>query len=129
MANVRFSPPNTYIIDCDCGRSHTVTCGGTTSGGSDDDGDIDTDWGHGPRTHTVTAPTSGSLRDRSLLEAIEAQLQREPERSTVWEVRVARGPIALPDLEGLFDIQRREGRVIVVSPGPDDERGAGNAGR
>ena len=129
MANIRFSPPNTYTIDCDCGRSHTITCGGTTSDGSDDDGDIDTDWGHGPRTHTVTAPTSGGLRDRSLLEVVEAQLRREPEPSTVWEVRVARGPIALPDLEGLFELQRREGRVIVISPGFEDERGDGDAGR
>ena len=130
MANVRFSPPNSWIIDCDCGASHTITCAGTTSGGSSDDGgDIDTGWGHGPRTHTVTVPTSGSLRDPSLLEDILTRLQREPEPSSTWQIRVVHGSIALPDLEGLVELQRRTGRDIVVSPGRDDESGAGNAGR
>jgi hypothetical protein len=83
MASTRFSPPNSWIIDCDCGASHTVTCGETTSGGSDDD-DVDTGWGTGPRTHTVTVPTSDRLRDPSMLEDIQAHLRQEPEPSTIW---------------------------------------------
>lgn len=129
MANVRFSPPNSWIVDCDCGASHVVTCGGIASGDSGDDGDVDTGWGHGPRTHTITVPTSDGLRDRSLLEEILTQQRREPEPSSRWQVRVAHGSIAVPDLEGLVELQRMTGRDISISVAPDDDGGTDDAGR